>query len=369
MEYLTLKISTADRGLIYEKDFGAAEVFTPFVRLLVSNMVVLGLLKDKQLYWAKITPGYDDRARAETVVSEGASADRGPDDRWLTFAVPEGAALDEAVKYFTVEVHTVPPQAMTFRKDYAATEVNDLFKRVKASLRQLNLLLPDEEALAQLFARRGDSPRFNQEVIHALPKELGDLGIKIEGVEPAPSFPRREVPRCDCGHGEDEESEDLLIFFKHDCLTRLGQHLARHASRQRETGGILIGRVFRRPQGEGVFVEIEDFIEAGEVEADAVSLRFTHATFRELRRQKALKFAADTLVVGWYHTHPPMLVGSGAHQRHTTSFFSADDLALHRQIFNLPWQVALVMDAESSEKIFFRWSGDSVVESDFHVSE
>ena len=371
MEYLTLKISSATRGPIYEKDFTVTDVFGSFVRVLVSQMVKIGLLKDKERYWSAVAPGYDDQAQFNKMIwekADGGNGSENPGEQWLTILLDHKTKLDAPIRYFTLELHTLPPDARLYRKDFPMSDVEYLTDRVKGALVKMSLIGADEAIESRLCARSGDSPRFNQETIHALRDELSALQIRVESAPREDTFAERPMPTCSCGHGGEQRDQQLVIFFRKGGLEDLAVYVKQNASRRKETGGILIGQVYRAPDDGRLHLEIENFIAAEQAQADAVSLRFTHETFQALRAEKQKRFSDTKRIVGWYHTHPPLPVSVGD-RKVTTSFFSSDDLAVHRQIFNKPWQVAMVLDAESSERVFFRWEGDKVVESGFHVSE
>jgi hypothetical protein len=58
---------------------------------------------------------------------------------------------------------------------------------------------------------------------------------------------------------------------------------------------------------------------------------------------------ADKRILGWYHTHP----GFGI-------FLSEMDMFIHRNFFNLPWQLAYVYDPHADEDGMFTWKREKV---------
>jgi proteasome lid subunit RPN8/RPN11 len=223
-----------------------------------------------------------------------------------------------------------------------------------------------EAVRAEFFARSGNAPRFDHETIFAVPDALNTLAINVESVSAQDRFPERPMPPRD--HvAADEPADRLVIFFQAEGMKRLSAYVQRHASRRQESGGVLIGQVYREPPAGRLYLIIEDFIPAEQIQADQVSLRFTHETWQKLQAAKQARFAAEQQIVGWYHTHPPLPLTADEGAARTVQFFSLDDVSVHRQLFNRPWQVALVMDAESSEKVFYRWEGERVVKSDYYL--
>jgi hypothetical protein len=266
-----------------------------------------------------------------------------------------------------LKVSTSPPGGNLYRVHVPVSALDPITGKIKVSLLEMGILKGDEVIQADLYASSGDAPRFNQDVVHALPDDFEDLQIEVIESSTEEKPPVRAMPECIYQHNSADD-QPLTIFFKQEGFEKLNRFVAENGSRKREIGGILIGEVYRRPNSDHLFVEVEDFIAAEQTEADAVSLRFTHQSFQVLRDKKSLLFTKNKLIVGWYHTHPLISIIEGGCEKLTTSFFSADDLALHRQFFSEPWQVALVMDAESSERICFWWSNGKIVKSGFHVS-
>jgi len=64
----------------------------------------------------------------------------------------------------------------------------------------------------------------------------------------------------------------------------------------------------------------------------------------------------DLRIVGWYHTHPDFGV-----------FLSEMDQFIHRQFFEMPWQVAFVYDPVRNEEGLFTWQGDTALPDVFTV--
>jgi len=69
-------------------------------------------------------------------------------------------------------------------------------------------------------------------------------------------------------------------------------------------------------------------------------------------KSRRLAQRRDSLVLGWYHSHP----GLGL-------FLSGYDRRLHAQIFgHEPWSVALVIDAIADTRAFFWRRGGEVIQ-------
>ncbi|HLX09255.1 MAG TPA: hypothetical protein VKY89_15490 [Thermoanaerobaculia bacterium] len=374
MEYLTLKIASETRGLIYEKDLRVADVFGGFVRGEVSKMVGHGLLREGQRYWATVDPGYGPPPEtgrqliSEETLDGGVPSSAGRS--WLSMRLGDAARPEEPMSHFRLELHTMPPAAHRYRKSFLVSELDGPLRRVRTTLLDMELIASGEGVREELYARRGAAPRFEHEIIHNLPQELNDLEIRLESLPVDDAFPEKPMPDClTCGRSGDEPPGELVVFFSQRCLELLSEHLKRRGSRSVEMGGILIGEVYRQPRVPRPFVEIEAFLPAEEAQANSISLRFTHETWQRLQARKRTDFPEEKRIVGWYHTHPPIPMQLAGKEVSTVGFFSEDDLAVQRQIFPHSWQIALVMDAESDEKVVFRWQAGGMVESDYHTFE
>ena len=66
----------------------------------------------------------------------------------------------------------------------------------------------------------------------------------------------------------------------------------------------------------------------------------------------------DLRILGWYHTHP----GHGI-------FLSDMDLFIHKNFFNLPWQVAMVVDPCRETLGFLRWRNGRMETTGFYYLE
>jgi len=123
-----------------------------------------------------------------------------------------------------------------------------------------------------------------------------------------------------------------------------------------EVGGFLLGAWCRDPRDDQDFIEITDYIEAKQVDSTFSSLTFTHDSWSRLHRQLATRFP-NHQVVGWHHTHP----GFGI-------FLSRQDEFIHRNFFDQPWQVAMVVDPKRGELGFFQWKDREIVDAGFLVN-
>jgi len=114
----------------------------------------------------------------------------------------------------------------------------------------------------------------------------------------------------------------------------------------REIGGILLGRVHR---GRALAVRVEAALLAQGADSVGSSIRFTPELVSELSARGQSEYPSFQ-VVGWFHTH----CGLGA-------FLSGYDMAVHKEHFSEPWQVALVLDTELGREALYGWEGGAIV--------
>lgn len=170
--------------------------------------------------------------------------------------------------------------------------------------------------------------------------EVGDLVI-AEPPEKAPPTldPRRRVRPM--GTIADD---DLQIFLREETLREMV--LYSKTSLSHELGGVMVGDFYRHRSRH--WVEILGYIKASHYVNTAASFKFTVESWGAISREKERRFN-DKPVVGWHHTHPRYGI-----------FLSGMDLFIHGNFFNLPWQVAMVVDPVADTMGFFQWKQKQV---------
>ncbi|MFQ6098557.1 MAG: Mov34/MPN/PAD-1 family protein [Armatimonadota bacterium] len=122
----------------------------------------------------------------------------------------------------------------------------------------------------------------------------------------------------------------------------------------RELGGVLVGEVFETEHGTALL--LEDAIRALHADRQHASVKFTHDTWAHINSVKDAHFP-DKRIVAWYHSHPNFGI-----------FLSDFDKFIQNNFFNLPWQVAYVVDPVRDTRGFFKWEDGQIVEADeFHI--
>ncbi|HEY3225884.1 MAG TPA: hypothetical protein VGK61_02670 [Planctomycetota bacterium] len=175
--------------------------------------------------------------------------------------------------------------------------------------------------------------------------ELEDLRIAEPSEKLIPTLdPNRTVQAMGTVSGD-----DLHIFLREETLREIVSYAKSDLGR--ELGGVLPGS-FHQFRGR-LWVGIDGYIRAQKYVNTAASFKFTHDSWSAISREKEARFA-DLPLVGWQHTHP----GYGV-------FLSGMDLFIQSNFFNLPYQVALVVDPRADTLGFFQWKRGKVAPCGF----
>ena len=148
------------------------------------------------------------------------------------------------------------------------------------------------------------------------------------------------------------EHDSVQVYIKQDVYKRIEKFAKEEMSK--EVGSILIGEYVDEKDRKTVI--ISNYIEAKYTDASASTLTFTHETWDYVYKEKDKKYP-DKTIVGWQHTHP----GYGI-------FLSNYDIFIQENFFNLPWQIAYVVDPIADTRGFFEWKNDKIAKmSGFYV--
>ena len=101
---------------------------------------------------------------------------------------------------------------------------------------------------------------------------------------------------------------------------------------------------------DGIELKIEGSIRAENTDSGLSHVTFTYESWNVIHAEMERLFSGKK-IVGWYHSHP----GFGV-------FLSPHDKFICRNFFNLPWQVALVVDPIKNTRGWFVWHGEQLVE-------
>jgi proteasome lid subunit RPN8/RPN11 len=139
-------------------------------------------------------------------------------------------------------------------------------------------------------------------------------------------------------------NDDVDVYIKQDVFKALEDYSA--SDTEHELGSVLIGK-FSDVLGK-TSVVISNYIEAKYTDSSASTLTFTHESWEYIHREHEEKYS-DEKILGWQHTHP----GYGI-------FLSNYDMFIQENFFNLPFQVAYVIDPKQGTRGFFQWKNGEV---------
>ncbi len=140
------------------------------------------------------------------------------------------------------------------------------------------------------------------------------------------------------------ESDDVKVYIKQDVYKALEKLAASDTSK--ELGSIIIGD-YSQEMGK-MNVIISNYVEAKYTDASASTLTFTHETWDYVHKEHE-RLYPDKKIVGWQHTHPNYGI-----------FLSNYDLFIQENFFNMPFQVAYVIDPIQNIRGFFQWKNGKI---------
>lgn len=140
------------------------------------------------------------------------------------------------------------------------------------------------------------------------------------------------------------EPDDVKVYIMQDVYRALEKYAL--VDVEHERGTILLGD-YCEDLGK-VHVIISNYIEARYTDASASTLTFTHETWDYVYKEQGAKYP-DKKIVGWQHTHPSYGI-----------FLSNYDLFIQENFFNLPFQVAYVIDPIQKIRGFFQWKNGKI---------
>lgn len=140
------------------------------------------------------------------------------------------------------------------------------------------------------------------------------------------------------------ENDDVKVYIKQGVYKALEKLSASDTSK--ELGSIIIGD-YSNELGK-THVVISEYIEAKYTDASASTLTFTHETWDYVHAEHERRYP-NKRIIGWQHTHPNYGI-----------FLSNYDLFIQENFFNLPFQIAYVIDPVQNLRGFFQWKNGKI---------
>lgn len=169
-----------------------------------------------------------------------------------------------------------------------------------------------------------------------------DFEIEILDEEAEP-VPRGQLPVNYLTFGE-LKPDDVQVYIRQDVYKALEQFAV--SDTHKELGSILLGDYIQ--DGDRLHVVISEYVEAKYTDASASTLTFTHETWDYIHSQHETRYP-DRKIIGWQHTHPNYGI-----------FLSNYDMFIQENFFDLPFQIAYVIDPIQNLRGFFQWKNGKV---------
>ncbi len=208
-------------------------------------------------------------------------------------------------------------------------------------------------------ARRADTPFAVEEIPQPLPLASASLDSFLREARP--------IDRDVWWQGDNPVFIPAGVIAEATRLARLAKDV--------ETGGLLIGRLFRDTQSDEVFSVTTAFIAAEHTQAERTRLTFTPDTWATADAALQLRHRAE-LLTGWSHSHPDFCAGCPEQRRRVCPlarpFLSRDDIALHRTVFPGPYHVALLLSDLGGDDLVcqvYGWRQGIVVQRGYYLIE
>ena len=160
-----------------------------------------------------------------------------------------------------------------------------------------------------------------------------------------------EISLHPAGDKQLSQVQDFIIILDYDAHQQMNSYAQTDLSQ--ELAGVILGHYVQ--QGSRIIIKVIAAIEARDAERQRASVKLTHESWLYINQVKDKMFP-DLKIVGWFHTHP----GFGI-------FLSEFDRFIHKNFFDLPWQVAFVIDPVAHKEGFFCWEGNEIKPCTFTV--
>jgi proteasome lid subunit RPN8/RPN11 len=148
------------------------------------------------------------------------------------------------------------------------------------------------------------------------------------------------------------------------------------ASRPNESGGILVGRLYRDVETRDLFADVTAAIPAQHTTSAVDRLTFTPETWAAAATELDRRGRGE-IYLGWFHSHPgPEQCASCPDEKKALcalghGFLSADDRLFHRVVFPRAYSFALVFSPTTGDEIehaLFGWRRGVLEKREAHVT-
>lgn len=193
--------------------------------------------------------------------------------------------------------------------------------------------------------------------------------------EVAAPLPVREADieslmRVSESHGQHED-DDVQVFVPVTLLQETADHTV--SAGEHETGGILLGGVYRDRSNKDLFLVVTAQIPAEHTESTSTRLTFTPRTWAAAQSALELRKRGE-IMLGWWHTHLPRYWCKDCPKKKRekcplkNGFFSAADRRLHETVFPRANSLALVETyGEGLQHDLYSWRHGRIHQRGFRI--
>ncbi len=194
---------------------------------------------------------------------------------------------------------------------------------------------------------------------------------EVERPLPLRNAPLAAFRTCAASIDGADAASDVPVFVPARVLAKC-EALAADAG-DVETGGFLLGYLYRDGTLPEIFVAVSAQIPAQHARAERARITFTPATWAALDDVRRAR-GRDELLVGWWHYHPDFCAACAPDRRArcalASTFFSREDVSVHH-LFGQAHQTALLVSAVDGgfERALFGWRAGSVARRGYHLTQ
>jgi hypothetical protein len=382
MNFFTLQITTPSKGLIYETDIEPG-MFDSLARLFAGQLVNHNVFYEKEYFLARLVPRWSGQPRFDHADLLDARQLPPPTRPFLDLTFDEPFQPDP-ISYLTLRLHS-GSRPIVYEQDFSIESLLQMQINLAVSrLLETKVMQEGESFKIVLLARTEGKPSIDANllsrpavytyvmgnvnkmdsdsaVVQERPKS--DIKITIKDKK-ALIVPRRKSPssyRMVEALGKVKPGA-LRVYVRRRSWLGLRDAVKISKVKQVEVAGVLLGNVFKDDEGEQ-FVEVSELIPVPEAQGDFYNVRIDSEVWRGIIENVNVKYPdRDRILVGWYHTHlvsklNMTSMSGGAMQASQQTFLSGEDVFIHDNFFQQPWHVALVVDLNNGQDVFFYRNG------------
>lgn len=359
IELILYKLSeqnSQDRPLLVVEHYRPVEVFDHFIREFVANRVADGAMRQHERYRALIIPLYSDAINPALRMSRQFAWPQGRDE--IDLDLDGAPATNPRMRAFTLKLLVVERSFVLMQDFSVMAALRQVYTSRAVTYVEQGFFKNHDQFIPLFYAHDDEHAEFARPpaMIEPPTRERVDVSHLIELLPDDDTAPSRrslrDYPRSQVV-GTVDERTPLRILISEQALGEM-REVARSSVRE-ERGGMLVGNAYGDADlSNGYLVEVRHQIHAENAQGSHVHLRYT---VEDWQRQTSLlqERYPGQVIVGWYHSHlikMPQTTAEGV-TIESELFFSKDDLFIHSQFFREPWHIAIVLNPQGEQVIYY----------------